>query len=155
MYKKSTEFIVGVFVILACLALVFLAFKTSGLTAESLSKNNDYQVTAQFGNIGGLKDNAAVRIAGVQIGYVESIKLDQTTFMATVTMNIYNQYHKIPADSSVSIQTEGILGENYISLEAGGDSANLHNGSVIHTAYSATNLGSLISTFASGGDSKK
>jgi phospholipid/cholesterol/gamma-HCH transport system substrate-binding protein len=155
MYKKSTEFIVGIFVICAILALIFLALKTSGLSANSLSQNNDYEVTANFGNIGGLQKNAAVRIAGVQIGYVKSIELDQTTFMANVVMNIYNQYDKIPSDSSVSIQTAGILGENYVSLQAGGNMDNLHNDSVIHTAYSATNLGSLISTFASGGDSKK
>lgn len=155
MYKRSTEFIVGIFVICAFIALFFLAFKTSGMTSSSLSSQNEYKVTAQFGNIGGLQTDAAIRIAGVQVGYVKSIQLNQMTFMAEVTMEIYNQYDKIPADSSASIQTEGILGENYVSLQAGGSSKNLRNGSVIHTAYSATNLGSLISTFASGGDDKK
>ncbi|MFT6835669.1 MAG: phospholipid/cholesterol/gamma-HCH transport system substrate-binding protein [Francisellaceae bacterium] len=155
MYKRSTELIVGVFVICACIALFFLVFKASGMSTASLSGQDKYQVTAQFGNIGGLQTNGAIRIAGVQVGYVKSIRLDQITFMAVVTMEIYNQYDKIPDDTSASIQTEGILGENYVSLQAGGNIKNLHNNSVIHTAYSATNLGSLISTFASGGNDKK
>lgn len=155
MYKKSTEFIVGIFVICAALALGFLVFKTSGLTRDAITHTNDYLVTAKFSNIGGLGQNAAVRIAGVQIGFVKDISLDQTTFRAKVTMNIYERFDNIPNDSSVGIQTEGILGESYINVDPGGSEENLKNNSVIHTAYSATSLNSLLSTFASGGENEK
>jgi phospholipid/cholesterol/gamma-HCH transport system substrate-binding protein len=116
-------------------------------------------VTTRFDNIGGLKAKAAVKSAGVVVGRVSEIKFDDKTFQATVVMQLQSQY-KFPKDSSAKILTAGLLGEQYIGIEAGGDSANLVAGDRIKLSQSAIVLENLISQFlfskaAEGKDEKK
>ncbi len=127
---------------LGVLALVFLAFKVSGLT--NLVGNHVYYVTADFNNIGGLKVRAPVRMAGVRIGQVTQIDLDHKTYQAKVTMAINNADSNIPDDSSASILTEGILGANYVGVAPGYADKFLHNGSKIDNTHPALVLENLI-----------
>lgn len=126
-------------------ALVFLAFQVSGLTYYS--DQDTYQVIAHFQNIGDLKKKAPVRMAGVKVGSVRSISLDPKSYFAKVTVDIEKQYTQIPIDSSLSILTEGLLGSNYLSLEAGGEVEYLHNGDMIEDTSSALILEHLIGKF--------
>jgi phospholipid/cholesterol/gamma-HCH transport system substrate-binding protein len=139
--QRLLEFIVGIFMILGFLALVFLALQVSGLT--QLWRTQSYTVKATFGNIGGLKEHAQVTIAGVKVGYVKTIKLDPNSFRATVVLDI-NEGTKIPEDTSASIYTEGLLGSNYISLSPGFAENNLKSGQVINDTHSAMVLENLI-----------
>lgn len=112
------DFIVGLFILLAGFGLLMLAFKVSGLT--SLSSTRGYHVYADFTNIGGLKVRAPVTIAGVRVGEVTDIQLDEHSFNAKVTFLINDKQNKIPAeDAQVRILTEGLLGSNYISITPG------------------------------------
>ena len=165
MNKKTHEFIVGIFVIAGILCLGFLAAKVSGLSVSSLNQKT-YIVTAEFTDIGSLRKNAAVRIAGVEIGSVTSIKLttNYSGFIALVTLKLDKQYDKIPSDYSASIQTMGLLGESYIALEpAKINLPNLNNSQYLQdnakiglaNTSSAMNLNALISTFASGTNKSK
>lgn len=149
MYRKSYEMIVGLFVIAGALALVFLAFKVSGLSFKNLG-NQSYTIVANFDDIGALKKNAAIRIAGVKIGEVSRITLNTNTYRAKVYLNIQQRYHNIPKDSSAKIQTSGILGESFVQIDPGFAKKTLNNHDEIARTYSATNLTSLLSTFASG-----
>jgi len=155
--KKSLDVWVGLFVVLGAAALLFLALKAGNLS--SLSFDQTYEVTTRFDNIGGLKAKAAVKSAGVVVGRVSEIKFDDKTFQATVVMQLQSQY-KFPKDSSAKILTAGLLGEQYIGIEAGGDSANLVAGDRIKLSQSAIVLENLISQFlfskaAEGKDEKK
>ena len=152
MGKRLTEVSVGVLMILGAIALIFLALRVSGLSLSSFSSNN-YNVSAVFTDIGSLKVRAPIRIAGVEIGNVTDIELDPTTFQAKVTLNIHGNINDIPSDTSASITSSGLLGDNYISLTPGYATSNLKQGSVIETTYPATSLTSLISTFM--GSTKK
>lgn len=164
MYKKTHELAVGIFVIIAILGMLFLAFKVSGLSSSSFNSRT-YTIYADFTDIGNLRQNAAVRIAGVEVGTVKNIELDTsyTGFIARVTMNINQQFDKIPSDYAASIQTSGILGDSFIALTPplmtlpfDDQDPYLHNGSVIalENTTSAMNLNALISTFASSGGKK-
>lgn len=150
MQNRTTELIVGVFMVLAALALAFLAIRVSGLSAHSVFGHKGYEVSAEFSDIGNLKVRAPVRIAGVQIGQVVGISLDPSNFQAKIIMQIDNNVSDLPSDTSASVASAGILGDNYISLSPGYASSNLENNSEITTTYSATSLESLISTFMSG-----
>ena len=150
MHKYAMELMVGIFMILAALALAFLAIRVSGLSAQSLFGDKGYLVSAEFSDIGNLKIRAPVRIAGVEIGQVVEITLDPSNFQARVVMRLNQDINDIPSDSSASVTSAGILGDNYISLTPGYSSSNLQAGSEITTTYSATSLQSLISTFMSG-----
>tara|TARA_R110002167_G_scaffold100231_4_gene261883 strand:- start:211 stop:675 length:465 start_codon:yes stop_codon:yes gene_type:complete len=154
MYKKSHEMLVGLLIILAALSFVFLAFKASGLSFQSICGQKTYTVTASFESIGALNKNAAVRIAGVQIGKVSDISLNNNSFKAQTILTIDQKFNDIPSDSSASIETMGILGDSYIALQPGYKETVLKNNSTINTTYSATNLSSLLSTFTSGGKPK-
>ena len=125
MEQKKTDFLVGLFVILGVVALLFMALKAGNMLSLNIGQKT-YEVTAVFAN-GGLKPRAAVSSAGVTVGRVKSIELDPKTFQAVVTLDIYSQY-QFPADSQARILTAGLLGEKYIGLEAGSDDANLKNG---------------------------
>lgn len=164
MYKKPYEIAVGIFVILGIIALIFMELKVSGLSMASI-KNDHYLVTAEFSDIGSLRNGAAVRIAGIEIGVVK--KIDLTTnyngFIAIITLAIRQKYAKIPSDYAASIQTSGILGDSFIGLQPAkitlpnaDGSDYLKNGSTISLANtsSAINLNSLISIFASGSRGK-
>ena len=141
MSKKSMEALVGFFVVLGLAALLFLALKAANLA--SFGDQKGYTVTAKFDNIGGLKARAPVRSAGVTVGRVKSIGLDAKTFQGVVTMEVDNDV-QFPKDSSAKILTSGLLGDQYIGIEAGGDEKNLKAGDVISQTQSAVVLENLI-----------
>lgn len=144
MKKNSLDFWVGLFVITGFVALLFLALKAGNMSSFSFAKT--YSVTARFDNIGGLKPRAPVKSAGVVVGRVAAINFDDKTYQATVTLNIEDNFH-FPKDSSAKILTSGLLGEQYIGIEAGGDEQSLAQGSKITQTQSAIVLESLISQF--------
>jgi phospholipid/cholesterol/gamma-HCH transport system substrate-binding protein len=144
MQRKSLDLWVGLFVLLGAAALLFLALKAGNMS--SLSFEQTYPVVTRFDNIGGLKPRAPVKSAGVVVGRVADISFNDKTFQATVTLNIEDRY-KFPKDSSAKILTSGLLGEQYIGLEAGGDTANLAAGDRINMTQSAIVLENLISQF--------
>jgi phospholipid/cholesterol/gamma-HCH transport system substrate-binding protein len=123
---------------------LFLGLKAGNMSSFSFAKN--YSVTAKFDNIGGLKPRAPVKSAGVVVGRVAAIQFDDKTYQATVTLHLEENFH-FPKDSSAKILTSGLLGEQYIGLEAGGDDQMLAQGSKITQTQSAIVLESLISQF--------
>jgi phospholipid/cholesterol/gamma-HCH transport system substrate-binding protein len=147
MTKKGIETLVGLFVLLGMLALVFLAFKAANL--GSLGGGPSYTVTARFDNIGGLKARAPVRSAGVTVGRVRSISLDPKTFQGVVTLEIDRDY-LFPKDTVAKILTAGLLGDQYIGLEPGGDDKNLAAGDNVAQTQSAVVLENLIGQFLTG-----
>ena len=144
MKKQSLDIWVGLFVAMGLLALLFLALKAGNMSAFTFEPT--YQVTARFDNIGGLKPRAPVKSAGVVVGRISTIQFDDTTYQATVTMTIEKAY-QFPKDSSAKILTSGLLGEQYIGLEAGGDEQMLADGGKITQTQSAIVLENLISQF--------
>ncbi|MBT0569441.1 outer membrane lipid asymmetry maintenance protein MlaD [Curvibacter sp. CHRR-16] len=144
MQRSAKDLWVGLFVLIGALALVFLALQAANLLTITWDKG--YQVSAKFDNIGGLKPKAAVKSAGVVVGRVESIVFDDKSFQAKVVMSMDKRY-AFPKDSSLKILTSGLLGEQYIGIEAGADAANLAQGDVITTTQSAVVLENLISQF--------
>jgi phospholipid/cholesterol/gamma-HCH transport system substrate-binding protein len=144
MQRKSIDIWVGLFVMLGAAALFFLAMRAGNLSAFSFEQT--YVVSARFDNIGGLKARAPVKSAGVVVGRVSDIRFDDKTYLAIVTMNLDSRY-QFPKDSSAKILTSGLLGEQYIGLEAGGDPENLASGDRITMTQSAMVLENLISQF--------
>lgn len=141
MKNKLLQFWVGVFILAGMLTLLWMALRVSGLT---VLRNHQYTVSAEFDNIGSLKLRAPVKLAGVVIGRVVGIQLDQKTFRAKVTMQFGQQYQQIPEDSVVSIYTAGLLGANYINLSPGYEVTYLKPGGEIMTTHSAIVLENLI-----------
>jgi phospholipid/cholesterol/gamma-HCH transport system substrate-binding protein len=135
---------VGLFVVAGMAALVILAFKVGNMS--SLGGGETYQLTANFDNIGGLKPRAAIKSAGVVVGRVTSITFNNERFTAKVTMAV-DQTYKFPKDSTASILTSGLLGEQYVGLEGGGDEQMLKAGDNIRLTQSAVVLEKLISQF--------
>jgi phospholipid/cholesterol/gamma-HCH transport system substrate-binding protein len=123
--RKSVEIWVGIFVALGIAALFILSMKVSHL--GDVFADEGYTIIAKFDNIGGLKVKSPVKIGGVRIGRVANIRFDETDYQAVVTMKIEGQYTKIPTDSSASILTAGLLGEQYIGLDAGGEEEYFQN----------------------------
>ncbi|MEO8057717.1 MAG: outer membrane lipid asymmetry maintenance protein MlaD [Burkholderiales bacterium] len=144
MGKKSIEMLVGLFVLLGLAGLFFLALKAANL--GSFSGGDTYSLTAKFDNIGGLKVRAPVRSAGVTVGRVASIGLDPKTFQGVVRLDMQRGV-QFPADSSARILTSGLLGDQYIGLEAGADEKSYVGGDTIKQTQSAIVLESLISQF--------
>jgi len=144
MQRSKNDVWVGAFVLLGALAIVFLALQSANLL--SLSFQNTYAVVAKFDNIGGLKPKAAVRSAGVVVGRVESIEFDDKSFQARVTLALETRY-VFPKDSSLKILTSGLLGDQYLGIEAGADDKNLAAGDAIGSTQSAVVLENLISQF--------
>jgi phospholipid/cholesterol/gamma-HCH transport system substrate-binding protein len=144
MDKSKNDVWVGLFVLIGAAALLFLALQSANLL--TLSFQPTYRVTAKFDNIGGLKRQAAVKSAGVVVGRVDSITFDDKSFQARVTLALENQY-RFPKDSSLKILTSGLLGEQYIGIEAGADDKVLAAGDTISTTQSAVVLENLISQF--------
>ena len=140
--RKSLELWVGLFVAAGILALAMLAFKVGNLTSADVM--NSYKVTARFDNVGGLKVKAAVTMAGVRIGRVSAIAFDDKKYQALVTMDIDGRYQIIPKDSSASILTSGLLGDQYIGIEPGGDDVALKNGDNFLRTQSALVLEKLV-----------
>lgn len=145
MSKKGIETLVGLFVLLGLAGLVFLALKAANLGSFS-SGSHTYRLQARFDNIGGLKVRAPVRSAGVTVGRVTAIGLDNKTYQGVVTLDI-NQNYQFPRDTSAKILTAGLLGDQYIGLEPGGDEKNLAAGDVIKQTQSAVVLENLIGQF--------
>ncbi|MCK9516864.1 MAG: outer membrane lipid asymmetry maintenance protein MlaD [Ottowia sp.] len=135
---------VGLFVMLGVAALVFLALQSANLL--TLNWQNTYRVTAYFDNVGGLKPRSAVRSGGVVVGRVADIGFDDQRYQATVALDMQTRY-KFPRDSSLKILTSGLLGEQYVGIEAGADDADLANGDQITSTQSAVVLENLISRF--------
>jgi len=135
---------VGLFVLIGGAALLFLALKAGNLL--SLNFDATYAVSAKFDNIGGLKPRAAVRSAGVVVGRVDAINFDDKSFQAKVTLELQKKY-AFPKDTSAKILTSGLLGEQYIGLEAGGSDKNLAAGDNIASTQSALVLENLIGQF--------
>ena len=143
--KRAIEIWVGIFIVAGVAALFMLAMKVSNIAA--FSDEGGYSVTAHFNNIGGLKVRSPVSMAGVRVGRVASIGFDTHTFEAVVTMRINQQYSALPKDTSASILTSGVLGENYIGLEAGAKDEFLKDGDEIRITQSALILENLIGQF--------
>jgi phospholipid/cholesterol/gamma-HCH transport system substrate-binding protein len=144
MRKSAIDVWVGIFVAIGMLAMLFLALKVGNMSAVSFAPT--YAVSARFDNIGGLKPRAPVKSAGVVVGRIAEIRFDDTSYQATVTMTL-EQAYKFPKDSSAKILTSGLLGEQYIGLEAGGDEQMLADGGKITQTQSAVVLENLISQF--------
>jgi phospholipid/cholesterol/gamma-HCH transport system substrate-binding protein len=144
MERSKSDVWVGLFVLLGGAAILFLALQSANLL--TLSFQPTYHVVAKFDNIGGLKRQAAVKSAGVVVGRVESIALDDKSFQARVTLALQKQY-QFPKDSSLKILTSGLLGEQYIGVEAGADAKNLAAGDTITSTQSAVVLENLIGQF--------
>ena len=147
MGKRGIETLVGVFVLLGMAGLVFLALKAANL--GSVGGGNSYVLQASFENIGGLKPRAPVRAAGVTVGRVRSIGLDPKTFHGVVTLDIDRAY-SFPKDTAAKILTAGLLGDQYVGLEPGGDDKVLAEGETIAQTQSAVVLENLIGQFLTG-----
>jgi phospholipid/cholesterol/gamma-HCH transport system substrate-binding protein len=144
MKRKALDLWVGVFVAIGLGALLFLALKVGNLASFSAAET--YLVKANFDNIGGLKKRAPVKSAGVVVGRVEDIVFDTETYEARVEFSIDKRY-EFPKDTSAKILTAGLLGEQYVGLAAGGDTAKLKNGDTLKITQSAVVLENLISQF--------
>lgn len=144
---KTTEMLVGMFVAAGIAALFVLAMQVSNLS--SFNEEGNYTVTARFDNIGGLKVRSAVKAAGVLVGRVGSVDFDNDRQVAVVTLHINQRYNHFTDDTSASIYTAGLLGEQYIGLESGGSDEYLVDGSEIDEGLtqSAIVLEKLISKF--------
>ncbi len=162
MQRSNNDFWVGLFVLIGTAGLLFLALQSANLL--SLNFQTNYKVTAKFDNVGGIKPKAPVKSSGVVVGRVESITFDDKSFQARVTLAMENRY-AFPKDSSLKILTSGLLGEQYIGIEAGAADKPLVAGDTISTTQSAVVLENLISQFlfnkaadagsATGSESKK
>jgi phospholipid/cholesterol/gamma-HCH transport system substrate-binding protein len=155
MERSKSDVWVGLFVLIGAAAILFLALQSANLLA--LNFQSTYRVIAKFDNIGGLKRQAAVKSAGVVVGRVDSITFDDKSFQARVALDLETRY-TFPKDSSLKILTSGLLGEQYIGIEAGAAEKVLAAGDTITTTQSAVVLENLISQFlyskaAEGGNS--
>lgn len=144
MNRTTLDLWVGFFVAIGLAALLFLALKVGNLTQSSHGET--YELQARFGNIGGLKVRAPVKSAGVVVGRVADIRFDQESYLAIVTLNVDERY-KFPRDTFATINTAGLLGEQYVGFEAGGDEAVLKSGDTIKKTQDAMVLEKLISQF--------
>jgi phospholipid/cholesterol/gamma-HCH transport system substrate-binding protein len=142
--RSKNDLWVGLFVLIGAVAILFLALQAANLL--NLSFQSTYRVDARFDNIGGLKPKSAVRSGGVVIGRVEAITFDDKTFQARVTLALESRYH-FPKDSSLKILTSGLLGDQYIGIEAGADDKLLGAGDTINSTQSAVVLENLIGQF--------
>lgn len=144
MSRTTIDLWVGIFVAIGIAALLFLSLKVGNLSAGAFAKS--YVVQAEFDNIGGLKPRAPVKSAGVVVGRVADIHFDTQSYRAVVVLSL-NDGYRFPKDTIATILTSGLLGEQYIGLEAGGDEAMLGEGDRIRITQSAVVLEKLISQF--------
>jgi len=145
MHNRNTEIAVGLFVALGVAALFMLALQVSNMS--SFSRGEGYIITAAFENIGGLKVRSPVTVSGVRVGRVDSIDYDTQAYEAVVSMRIDSRYDTFPEDTSASIFTSGLLGEQYIALEPGGAVRNLKPGDRIQLSQSALVMEQVIGQF--------
>lgn len=144
MDQRLIDFWVGLFVLIGFCALLVLALKVGNLSLGGAGSH--YSISANFNNVGGLKVRAPVRASGVTVGRVTAIGYDTKAYKATVTMSIDSAY-RFPLDTSASVLTSGVLGENYIGLDAGAEEDYLADGGRIDIAQSAVVLEHVISRF--------
>lgn len=144
MQRSKNDVWVGLFVLLGGAAILFLALQAANLL--TLSFQTTYRIEARFVNVGGLKPKSAVRSGGVVVGRVESITFDDKTFQARVTLALESRY-SFPKDSSLKILTSGLLGDQYVGIEAGAEEKTLAAGDVVSDTQSAVVLENLISQF--------
>jgi phospholipid/cholesterol/gamma-HCH transport system substrate-binding protein len=144
MQRSRNDVWVGLFVLIGAAALLFLALQSANLLSLNFQKT--YSVSARFDNIGGLKPQTAVKSAGVVVGRVESITFDDKNYQASVSIALQSRY-SFPKDSSLKILTSGLLGEQYIGIEAGAEEKTLQAGDVITSTQSAVVLENLIGQF--------
>ena len=147
MERASVDLWVGLFVALGLLALLFLALKAGNV--DSMFKSEGYQIYAEFDNIGGLKANAPVKSAGVVVGRVESVSFSNESLRAVVKARIDEEF-KFPKDSSLSILTAGLLGDQFLGIDPGGDVDNLVDGDRVRITQSAIVLEKVIGQFLYG-----
>ena len=148
MRTRTLEIGVGAFMLVGALALVMMAIQVSGLSPKSTGST--YELLAYFNNAGALKTRAKIAMAGVTIGQVKAVELDKETYTAMVVMSIDQKVDNIPIDSTASIVTAGLLGEQYISVSIGGDEAYLRDGERFEETQSALILEELIGKFLLG-----
>jgi phospholipid/cholesterol/gamma-HCH transport system substrate-binding protein len=144
MHRATLDLWVGLFVVAGLAALLFLALKVSNMTG--FDSGHTYTVTAEFENIGGLKPRAPIKSAGVVVGRVSGIGFDNKTYEAVVSLKLGDQF-KFPRDTSASIMTSGLLGEQYVSLDAGGEDKMLADGDRLKLTQGAVVLENLIGQF--------
>ncbi len=149
MRSRSSELAVGIFVILAAVALFFLAMKVSGLGGNNYG--NSYTLTAQFNNVNGLKPRAKITISGVTVGRVKAIRLDPKTLQANVDMSIDSDVNSIDDDAYVMVATNGILGEKYLKIVPGSGEKYYKDGDVITQTQGTMDIEDLINKFVTGG----
>lgn len=152
MRTRTLEISVGAFMLAGVLALVMMALQVSGLSLKSTAST--YELLAYFTNAGALKTRAKISMAGVTIGQVKAVELDKETYTARVILAIDQNVDNIPIDSTASIVTAGLLGEQYISISIGGDEAYLRDGERFEDTQSALILEELIGKFLLGAASK-
>jgi ABC-type transport system involved in resistance to organic solvents, periplasmic component len=145
MQSKFIETVVGIFIAIGLAALLMLSMKVSNLS--SLNTEDGYVIKARFLNIGGLKVRSPVKMAGVVIGRVTGIKIDPQTYDAVAEMNVDSDFDNIPLDTTASIYTAGLLGEQYISLSPGGEETFLKEGDEIKITSDAVVLEQIIGQF--------
>ena len=143
--QRSIEILVGAFMAAGLVALFFLAMKVSNLSAGGDS--DGYRLVARFSNVGSLKARAPVSMAGVRVGRVEAVTYDRGTYEALVTLRIDRAVDNIPDDTFANIFTAGLLGEQYVGLEAGGSPDYLADGDEIAHTQSALVLEQMIGQF--------
>lgn len=144
-HTNTQDTLVGLFVAICIIGLFFLGLQVSNLS--SFSSEETYKITARFSNSGGLKIKSPVSVAGVRIGRVSNIHFDKNTFESIVEMVIESKYDSLPDDTSASIFTAGLLGEQYVNLEPGGSEDHLQDGSEVEITQSALVLEQVIGKF--------
>jgi phospholipid/cholesterol/gamma-HCH transport system substrate-binding protein len=158
MNRLTLDLWVGFFVAIGLASLLFLALKVGNLSSSNMGET--YRLEAKFDNIGGLKVRAPVKSAGVVVGRVSEISFDPDRYMAVVAMQVDSRY-RFPRDTFATINTSGLLGEQYIGFDVGGDTEMLSAGDTIKKTQSAVVLEKLISQFMfnkaadDGGNDKK
>ena len=148
---RSVEVGTGLFVLLGIGALFFLTTQTTG--GDNFSAKETFEVQARFENVGSLKSRAPVSMSGVTIGRIKDVRFDSDALEAVVTFEIDSQYDRIPDDSDASILTAGLLGSQYIALQAGGSETYLESGSEIMFTQSAIVIENLIGKYLFKNDS--
>jgi phospholipid/cholesterol/gamma-HCH transport system substrate-binding protein len=144
MNRKAIDLWVGIFVAIGFASLMFLALRVGNLTSSDLGET--YRLEARFDNVGGLKVRGPVRSAGVVVGRVAGVRFDPETFQAVVSLDVDERF-RFPRDTFASILTSGLLGEQYVGLDAGGDEAELKAGDTIVKTQSAMVLEKLVGQF--------
>ncbi|MGB5306778.1 MAG: outer membrane lipid asymmetry maintenance protein MlaD [Gammaproteobacteria bacterium] len=145
--RRVLEIWVGLFAVIGLAALFVLAMQVSNLSTAGAGSGDSYYLTAGFENVGGLKTRSPVTVSGVRIGRVDSIDYDSGKYQAVVTMRLDKTYNKFPADTSASIFTAGLLGEQYVALEPGGAMENLADGDRIQLTQSALVMEQIVGQF--------